>query len=46
MDLADAPVPLFRNRSGEINAIYRRADGIGWIDPELDPTMRAVKHHS
>ena len=38
MDLADAPVLLFRNRShGELNLVYRRADGnIGWIDPELD----------
>ena len=38
MDLADAPVLLFRNRShGELNLVYRRADGnIGWIDPQLD----------
>ena len=36
MDLAEAPVLLFRNRShGELNLVYRRADGnIGWIDPE------------
>jgi ribosomal subunit interface protein len=42
MDLANAPVLLFRNRShGELNLVYRRADGnIGWIDPELDPTRR------
>ena len=41
MDLADAPVLLFRSRSGEINAVYRRSDGnIGWIDPGLDPTAR------
>ena len=42
MDLADAQVLLFRNRShGELNLVYRRADGnIGWIDPELDPTRR------
>jgi ribosomal subunit interface protein len=35
MDLADAPVLLFRNRShGELNVVYRRGDGnIGWIDP-------------
>ena len=35
MDLADAPVLLFRNRShGELNVVYRREDGnIGWIDP-------------
>jgi ribosomal subunit interface protein len=38
MDLAEAPVLLFRNRShGELNIVYRRTDGnIGWIDPELD----------
>ena len=43
MDLAEAPVLLFRNRShGELNLIYRRADGnIGWIDPELDPARQA-----
>ncbi|HKM70858.1 MAG TPA: ribosome-associated translation inhibitor RaiA [Stellaceae bacterium] len=42
MDLADAPVLLFRNRShGELNLVYRRTDGnIGWIDPELDPARR------
>jgi ribosomal subunit interface protein len=38
MDLADAPVLLFRNRAhGELNLVYRRSDGnIGWIDPELE----------
>jgi len=38
MDLADAPVLLFRNRShGELNLVYRRGDGnIGWIDPALE----------
>jgi ribosomal subunit interface protein len=43
MDLADAPVLLFRNRSrGELNLVYRRRDGnIGWIDPELVPASRA-----
>jgi ribosomal subunit interface protein len=43
MDLAEAPVLLFRNRShGELNLVYRRADGnIGWVDPELDPAPRA-----
>jgi ribosomal subunit interface protein len=43
LDLADAPVLLFRNRShGELNLVYRRPDGnIGWIDPELDPTRQA-----
>ncbi len=42
MDLADSAVLLFRNRShGELNLVYRRADGnIGWIDPELDPARR------
>jgi ribosomal subunit interface protein len=35
MDLADQTVLMFRNSaSGELNVIYRRADGhIGWIDP-------------
>ena len=35
LDLADAPVLLFRNRAhGELNLLYRRGDGnIGWIDP-------------
>ena len=47
MDLADAPVLLFRNRSGEISAVYRRSDGnIGWIDPGLDPIMRAATHRA
>jgi ribosome hibernation promoting factor len=43
MDLADAPVLLFRNRAhGELNLVYRRSDGnIGWIDPALD-TGRAA----
>ncbi len=42
IDLADAPVLLFRNRShGELNLVYRRADGnIGWVDPVLDPALR------
>jgi hypothetical protein len=42
MDLAQAPVLLFRNRShGELNLVYRRADGnIGWIDPELEAARR------
>jgi ribosomal subunit interface protein len=42
MDLADAPVLLFRNRShDELNLVYRRADGnIGWVDPVLDPARR------
>ncbi len=48
MDLADAPVLLFRNRShGELNLVYRRADGnIGWIDPELDPARRARREQA
>lgn len=35
MDLADAPVVMFRNRAnGAFNVVYRRPDGnIGWIDP-------------
>jgi len=35
MDLADAPVMMFRNRAhGEFNVVYRRSDGnVGWIDP-------------
>jgi ribosome hibernation promoting factor len=42
MDLADAPVLLFRNRShGELNLVYRRGDGnVGWIDPGLRPGHR------
>ena len=43
MDLADAPVLLFRNRAhGELNLVYRRSDGnIGWIDPALDADRAA-----
>ncbi|MBM3582122.1 MAG: ribosomal subunit interface protein, partial [Alphaproteobacteria bacterium] len=35
LDLADAPVIMFRSRAnGVFNVVYRRADGnIGWIDP-------------
>jgi ribosomal subunit interface protein len=38
MDLADAPVLLFRNRShGGLNLVYRRGDGnVGWIDPAFE----------
>lgn len=38
MDLADAAVLLFRNRShGGLNLVYRRRDGnVGWIDPAFD----------
>jgi len=45
MDLSQAPVLLFRNRShGELNVVYRRPDGnVGWIDPELGPAMRAPR---
>ena len=45
LDLADAPMLLFRNRShGELNLVYRRPDGnIGWIDPVLDPARPAAK---
>jgi ribosomal subunit interface protein len=47
MDLADAQVLLFRNRShGALNLVYRRPDGnIGWIDPELDPARR-MRHRA
>jgi ribosomal subunit interface protein len=43
LDLADAPVLLFRNHArGELNLVYRRQDGnIGWIEPELAPVLRA-----
>src|SRR5438132_1416787 len=46
MDLADGTVLLFRNRShGELNLVYRRADGnIGWIDPELDAARRVRRN--
>ncbi len=35
LDLADAPVIMFRSRAnGAFNVVYRRSDGnIGWIDP-------------
>lgn len=35
LDLKDSPVVVFTNAaSGQINVVYRRADGnIGWIDP-------------
>lgn len=35
MDLADAPVMMFRNAGhGGLNVVYRRPDGnVGWIDP-------------
>jgi ribosomal subunit interface protein len=35
LDLVEAPALVFRNSAhGEINVVYRRADGnIGWIDP-------------
>jgi ribosome hibernation promoting factor len=43
MDLADAPVLMFRNRShGGLNLVYRRDDGnVGWIDPALDAAPNA-----
>jgi len=45
MDLANAPVLLFRNRShGELNLIYCRLDGNNrWVDPELEPTRRILR---
>ena len=35
MDLAGAPVLVFRNEKGDgVNVVYRREDGnVGWIDP-------------
>lgn len=38
MDLAQAPVMMFRNSSNQrLNVVYRREDGnIGWIDPSED----------
>ena len=35
LEMGHAPAVMFRNpRSGELNVVYRRADGnIGWIDP-------------
>ena len=48
MDLSDRSVVVFRNAShGEINVVYRRADGnIGWIDPagSLRSSSEAVAH--
>lgn len=43
MDLSDRPFVLFRNAShGEINVVYRRADGnIGWIDAAAKQKPRA-----
>ncbi len=45
MDLADAPVLLFRNRShGELNLVYRRGDGnIGWIDPAFEARRGSIQ---
>ncbi len=36
MDLADAPVLIFRNKAHTgLNVVYRRDDGnIGWVDPQ------------
>jgi ribosomal subunit interface protein len=34
MELAGAPVLVFRNEGDRVNVVYRREDGnIGWIDP-------------
>jgi hypothetical protein len=45
LDLADAPVILFRNAGhGGLSVVYRRKDGnIGWIDPERMPPPDAKK---
>lgn len=35
MELAGAPVLVFRNEERHVNVVYRREDGnIGWIEPE------------
>lgn len=41
LDLADAPVLMFRNSGSDIlNVVYRRTDGnIGWIDPADEQTV-------
>jgi ribosomal subunit interface protein len=43
LDLGDLPALMFRNRGhGELNMIYRRADGhIGWVDPSIAVTKQA-----
>jgi ribosome hibernation promoting factor len=45
LDLADAAVLLFRNRShGGLNLVYRRGDGnVGWIDPQLESAAGATR---
>lgn len=42
MDLAHAPVLVFRNeKGGALNVVYRREDGnIGWIDPREPAAAR------
>lgn len=35
MELAGAPVLVFRNEKSDVNVVYRRDDGnIGWIEPQ------------
>ncbi|WP_425040405.1 ribosome hibernation-promoting factor, HPF/YfiA family [Primorskyibacter sp. S187A] len=35
MELAGAPVLVFRNEKNNVNVVYRRDDGnVGWIEPE------------
>jgi ribosomal subunit interface protein len=43
LDLTDTPFFVFRSAAnGEVNVVYRRADGnIGWIDPGLGATGSA-----
>ena len=37
MELAGAPVLLFRNERKQLNAVYRRDDGnIGWVEPSAE----------
>jgi hypothetical protein len=41
LDLQNVPAMMFRNKAhGELNMIYRRADGtIGWVDPRGNPPV-------
>lgn len=44
LELMDDPVNVFRNAgSGDINIVYRRADGnIGWVDPSKSASTSAT----
>jgi ribosomal subunit interface protein len=43
LELSEQNAVVFRNpKSGEINVVYRRADGnIGWVDPGSEPRAQA-----